>query len=83
MKNTVVKVTIRDYLGNPDVSREYSGLEFFDEQETIISFQVPPYLSSVTISMQTQVFNVTENKMQTFHANDKAFHVLKHERSNN
>jgi hypothetical protein len=31
LKNTKVKITIKDYLGNPDVSREYSSLNFHDD----------------------------------------------------
>jgi len=49
LKNTKVKINIKDYLDSPVISREYSNLTFTDNQETVVSFQVPPNLSHVSI----------------------------------
>ena len=75
LKNSKVTLQIQDYLGSPEVSRTYSDLKFSDNEETIISFQVPPNLMHITLSMTCDVQNVTENKLQSFSSDRKLMQV--------
>ena len=63
LKNTNVTLTTYDYIEQKEVSKTYKNLDFFDDKETIISFQVPPNLKSVFIKMDAQVQNVIQKKL--------------------
>jgi hypothetical protein len=55
LKNCKVTLQIQDYIGSPEISRTYSDLKFCDNEETIISFQVPPNLMQVSLTMTCDV----------------------------
>ena len=73
-----MKLEIKDYIDDRVTSRNYDSLQFNDDQETIISFQVPPNMASLTINMEAQVQNVTKKKLETFTASSQTFQMTEH-----
>jgi len=73
LKNAKVKLRIKDYVDSPEVSRTYDNLTFQDDKETIVSFQVPPNLSSITLTMEAGVMNNTSNSMNNWSSPERTF----------
>jgi len=51
LKNSVITLTTLNYMDNTPVTKKFESLCFTDDNEYIIDFQVPPYLSSIQISL--------------------------------
>jgi prolyl oligopeptidase PreP (S9A serine peptidase family) len=63
------------------VSRTYDNLTFHDDKETIISFQVPPNLSSITLTMEGGVMNNTTHSMDNWTSPERTFLIQNHRSS--
>jgi len=53
IKNCKVQLTINDYKTEQVISREYTDLKLSNDQETIITFQVPSVISKLNLVMKS------------------------------
>jgi hypothetical protein len=68
LKNVSATVEIRDFIDMRSNSKNYEKLQFNDDKEVILSFQVPPNMMSLSVSLKCEVQNVTQKKTQSFSA---------------
>jgi len=61
-----VTLNIGDYIEDRTNTKTYENIQFSNNEEKIISFQVPPNMSNVNLSITAQVQNVTLKKLETF-----------------
>ena len=56
-------LNITDYIDDREVQKNYKELNFSDDEETILSFIVPPNLRNIELSMHAEVQNVTTKEL--------------------
>ncbi len=66
LKNSKVTLTTNNYIDRIPVTKTFEDLKFKNNQEMIIDFQVPPYLETITILLETEIFNTTLQKTEKF-----------------
>jgi len=68
LKNCKAVLRITNYIDGIPVTKNFDGLNFTNDRELAVQFQVPPNLGSIHIRLTTQVQNSTTRKMQDFAA---------------
>ena len=48
------------------MTKTFENIVFKNNRELILDFQVPPYLQSIAVNIETEVFNVTQQNTQKF-----------------
>ena len=76
LKNCKAVLSITNYIDDIPVTKTFDQLNFINEKEVTVSFQVPPNLGSVHIKLFAQVQNSTTKKMQDF-TDEKSFDLVK------
>ena len=63
LKNVKVVLTTFNYIDNIPVTKNFQDLSFINDQELSVTFQVPPNLRDISISLSCEVLNATTKKM--------------------
>ena len=77
LKNCKASISVTDYIDNRTVSRDYDDLTFDEQQELVLSFQIPPNLSNINITLSAQCQNVTTKKLESF-SSQQSFKIKEH-----
>ena len=56
LKNTSIEIETTDYIDELPKKRNFSNVQFNDDGEYIVSFQVPPNLKQIYVKVSTKVF---------------------------
>jgi len=70
LKNSKLVLTTRNYTEKIPVTKTFENLKFQNNKETIVEFQVPPYLETVEVTLTTEVQNITKKKVENYQANE-------------
>jgi hypothetical protein len=71
LKNVKIVLTTFNYIDNVPVTKTFQDLNFVNDQELSVSFQVPPNLRDIHVAMTCEVLNATTKKMQNFNSSHK------------
>jgi hypothetical protein len=66
LKNSLITLTTTSYIDNIPVTKKFEHLNFRNDKELIIDFQVPPYLETIQVTLDTEVNNITKSKVEKF-----------------
>ena len=75
-------LTTTSYIDSIPVTKNFENIRFQNGRDCILDFQVPPYLGDISVSLECEVFNITQQKNQAFTAS-KSFPVSTHAHSYN
>ncbi|CDW90653.1 UNKNOWN [Stylonychia lemnae] len=68
LKNTKIVLTTQNYIDNIPTTKNFDGMTFTENKELVIDFQVPAYLSTISVQITTELYNVTLQQNQSFSA---------------
>jgi hypothetical protein len=82
LKNTKVSLTTTSYIDSIPVTKNFENIKFQNNRDCILDFQVPPYLQSISVTLETEVFNITQQRNQKFTIS-RSFPISTHHHSHN
>ena len=81
IQNLVVTVKTEDFIEQIPTTQSFKNLKFSEKSDVKVSFQVPPNLKTISVSISCQVPNTTTKKMQGLEAR-KDFNIETFQNSN-
>ena len=60
LNETKVTLTTTSYIDGIPVTKTFENVHFKNNRELVLDFQVPPYLSTITVKLDTEVYSVTQ-----------------------
>ena len=82
VKNAKVSLTTTSYIDSIPVTKNFENIKFQNGRDCILDFQVPPYLQTISVTLECEVFNLTQQKNQKF-TTQKDFPITTHAHSYN
>jgi hypothetical protein len=59
LKNVKIVLTTNNYIDNLPVTKTFGNLSFDNDKELSITFQVPPNLKDISVSLTCELMNAT------------------------
>lgn len=75
LKNVKIVLTTYNYIDNLPVTKTFSNLQFENDKELTITFQVPPNLKDINATLSCELLNATTKKTEKFSAG-QSFQII-------
>lgn len=66
VKNVKIALTTTSYIDSIPVTKNFEQIVFKNEKDCVLDFQVPPYLSHISVTLTCDVKNLTQQRTQDF-----------------
>jgi hypothetical protein len=60
VSNVKVSLTTTSYIDSIPVTKNFEQIVFKDAKDCVLDFQVPPYLSTIQVTLKCEVQNLTQ-----------------------
>lgn len=80
LKDILIKVTTTSYIDNIPITKLFEDLKINDNNEILLSFQVPPNLEGVSISFEAKVRNISHQRLDPL-SHSYTFNLRTHKES--
>lgn len=74
LKNCKVTLTTMNFTDRVPVTKTFDSITVANNKDVVVDFQVPPYLSSVSVQFSCEVKNLTKQTTETF-SESKTFNI--------
>ncbi len=68
LKNVKLVLTTYNYIDNLPVTKTFSNLQFSNDKELQVTFQVPPNLRSIDVQLTCELLNATTKQTERFNS---------------
>ena len=81
IKNAKAVVRITEFISNTQTTKTFN-LTFKDEEEEVLTFQIPPNVKEINVELTSQIMKVTSSSLTSLQSISKRFRVHEHSGSN-